>query len=873
MRRNPTTAMAGNLRWTRSGVVWADWILTGLPYGLRRVHDKVVVKTLHTALLRGLPGESLLLGVNAGTDPSAVVQRMLEGVDVDSAPAWVAECEATLETLAQIGPGERIYWLSVPLGQGRPIDIARQSAAAALVDLADRFGLPRGGVPVEELERRRDQAAQIRSRIPAPFRPQPATPAQMAWLDLHAQSRGLQSDANLPTGADERTRTVFSEPLLDEGGRGDTNGKRLAFNPLGRRYLKVSRPDDPTDPPASYQALLAIADTPAGGHEFPGSEILGRIDECGLDVDWGIRMEVKSSAEVAMDNERALKRLNEQCVQREGEQTHAVGMLDEVHQALTEYAGLLKADKHEVECRATVVFCLAAPTADGATWQAKALAGWFAEMGYKLIQPLGNQERLWWTMQPGVAASQSFRECVQITTSEKFAGLVPLISNKVGDRKGVALALNISNGPLLDVNEPCGPTGVILHDFEGASEAGKDESASFAVSAELGAGKSYLLKSVAGWTIDRGGRVILTDRTSGGEYQKWATSVADTAVASISADPGWSLDPLRLYGPVAGARIAQSFFTPLLSVPPTSRMGALLSECLEPSYLAAHDITSCGALMKHLAGLADEEARDIARLMAVYASKDFGRIIFDPTVPVLSLDAPGIVIRTHQVRLPTKSELEKEHLFKQLPLEKTYGRAIFSLTSELARTICFSDPSVFALSVNDEFHATSSSPEGENAAADLIRDGRKHKGAIALGSHDAEEDFGSEVMRELIPTRILMRHKSAKLAQRGLRWLGADADNQELIDLVTKDLSPVAREDGGEVYVPEHRRGECLFRDSSGNIVRAKILGPQLAARAAASNTSALASTLASSLAGSLVDTEVIATSSLVTSKGSVAEQ
>lgn len=859
MRRFPTTRMAGNLRWTRSGVVWADWILTGLPYGLRGRQDKLDVKSLHTGLLRALPGESLLLGLSAGTDPAAIVERMLDGIDPDQAPDWVAECEATLNTLAHIAPGERVYWLSVPLAQGRPLDIARQSAVAAVGEIADRFALPRQGVSREELERRLAQAERIRARIPGPFRPVPASPAQMAWLDLHAQQRGLQMDANIPaapvaasagptgTAPAGSQSVVFSEPLLDEGGQADLAGDgpswrswTAGLNPLGRRFLKVTRPDDPADPSASYQSLLVMAGTPAGGHEFPGSEVLGRIDEFGLDVDWAMRLEVKSRSSVALANERALKSLNEQCEQREGEQTHAVGVLDKVRDALTEYTALLAADEHEVECRATVVFCVASPTADGATWQAQALAGCFADMGYRLAQPLGMQTRLWWTMQPGVPASATFRECVQITTSEQLAGLVPLTSNRVGDRAGVLLALNISNGPLLSELEPCGPTAVILHDFEGASESGKDESASFAVSAELGAGKSYLLKSVGGWTCDRGGQVVLTDRTASGEYAKWATSVADCAVASISAEPGWSLDPLRLFGPIHGARVAQSFFTPLLNVAATSPEGALLSSCLEPAYLAEKDITSVGALMKHLACRPEQGARDLARLMGVYASKDFGRVIFDESVPALSLDAQGIVIRTHQVRLPTKDELSTEHLFKMLPLEKVYGRAVFALTSELARTVCFSDPSQFALFINDETHATTSSPEGQAAIEEFIRDCRKHKAAIGLGSHDAA-DFGSEVMRELIPTRILMRHRSVPLAKRGLNWIGADQDDQSLVDLVTKDMSPVKRKSDDDRFVEEHRRGECLFRDSSGNIVRAKIMGPQLDARATASKTSAQA--------------------------------
>ncbi len=49
---------------------------------------------------------------------------MLEGVDLEDCPEWVAECEATLDSLDEIGPGQRVYWLSVPLGVDKPSDRA-----------------------------------------------------------------------------------------------------------------------------------------------------------------------------------------------------------------------------------------------------------------------------------------------------------------------------------------------------------------------------------------------------------------------------------------------------------------------------------------------------------------------------------------------------------------------------------------------------------------------------------------------------------------------------------------------------------------------------------------------------------------------------
>ena len=64
--RSPARTLAGHLTWTRTGSVWALWRLQPLPYGYRRAKDKREARALHQALIRALPGESLLLGVCAG---------------------------------------------------------------------------------------------------------------------------------------------------------------------------------------------------------------------------------------------------------------------------------------------------------------------------------------------------------------------------------------------------------------------------------------------------------------------------------------------------------------------------------------------------------------------------------------------------------------------------------------------------------------------------------------------------------------------------------------------------------------------------------------------------------------------------------------
>ena len=316
-----------------------------------------------------------------------------------------------------------------------------------------------------------------------------------------------------------------------------------------------------------------------------------------------------------------------------------------------------------------------------------------------------------------------------------------------------------------------------------------------------------------------------------GEYAAWATSITDAQVVSVD-DPTTSLDPLRLFPGPVGAQVALSFLTPLLNVAPTSAQGVLLSEVLDPDYLTQHHITGMSALPAHLAGADLPGATELGRLINVFARKAIGRVVFDPSLPALAADSSAIIVRTHGLQLPTVAEMDNQHLFAQMPVEKILGRAMYALIAALARRWCFADRSRLGVFVVDEAHHVTSSPEGERELIDFIRDGRKHQAAVLLGSHDPEADFGSPTLRGLIPTRVLMRHRDHTLARRGLAWLDLDPTDETLVKLLTEDTSPV-----GADGVPWHRRGEALLRHPTG-VGRIKVLEPSRPDRAAAARTS-----------------------------------
>lgn len=833
--KNPIIALHQNLRFTTSGQVWADYLLSGVGYGLRPPEKKEQARELHQGLFRALPGESLMLGLCSTLDPYQVVQGMLEGVDIDNCPDWVAECEATLETVERFSPGRRIYWLSVPLEMGNK---TWASFRAAKDSVESALGLPVSPPSKERIQSLLAQARRIVERIPAVFQPVPTTPAHAVWLHQHMLDRGLYRDGILPETTAQATpkrRSALVPVLMDEGGTTDATSRKdkLLANPLTRRFLKVVSSDLPYEHAASYQSMLVVSNVPDGEMLFPGGEMLGRIDESALAVDWAMRLTVRASKEVLRTNQRALETLNEQFSQREGELSHGVSALHMAAEDLSEYAAVLESDKNEVECQATIILSVAAPDPEVAQSYATGLATWFEGASYKLSQPIGYQEEMWWQMYPGVPTGPFTREYAQITTSGGLATLVPFASAHVGDQRGTLLAININTGPMLDEHTPCGAAPLIMHDPDGATD--RNVAGSIAFCGDLGSGKSYVLKKEAGAVLDRGGRIIATDRTARGEWGAWAQALTDPCVVDV-ADPQWSCDPLRAFPDLTvGARVAHAFLTPLLNLQPTSEQGVLLSEVLEVKYLRDQEIGSLSSLIEHLASdCALDGAKDLARLMRAFSRKELCRVIFDVSLPSIDLGAPALVFLTYQLALPKKAELEHEHLFRQLGIEKIFGRAFFALITGIAKIACFSDLDQLAAFIVDEGHAVTSSTEGLETLIDFVRDGRKHRAVLFFGSHDPDQDLPSEVLRGLIPWRILMRHTDETLAKNGLRWLGLDPDDPELVELITKQTSP--RPDQ-ESLVPTHRRGECLIRDDAGRVARARILPPALKARDQAART------------------------------------
>lgn len=826
--RTPAHSIIRHLMWTRSGVVWATWRLRGIPYGYAAASTRQLARLHHRALLRALRGEALLVGLCAQQDPVSVAERMLAGIPVTRHQGWAEEVLLTLDALAEVPVGERAFWLSVPLAGGDVRQRASASLRAVSTELRDVLALPRRMPAQAEIEAALAAAARVEEALPAEFEAVPAGAAELAWMSMHAQLRGLRADTAIPRehspdepiAADRITGpSAFPDAVLDEGGRSDPAPEfSTGRNPFARRFLKVS---SPAAEEASYQVLLALTGAPKDGWRVPGAEWIAHADAFDFPVDWAVRMQITSGGAVRRRNASAENALRDQIFQQhpDGETSlvPGAGQLGEAAESLRSYAESLASSEREVEVQATTILAVAGTDAVSAIQQAKTLRQRYALGEFAFDSPLGGQEPLWWAMQPGVVTERIVRELAQITTGRELATAVPLASSEIGDPRGLHLAENISSGRRAPV----------FLDPEGTIQA--DRSASIGLVAELGAGKSYAMKKIAGDVLDRGGRVFIIDRTEAREYARFARSLLpDHTVTVDLLRPAVSLDPLRVLGVDAGGGHVQSLFTAMLGIRPRDELGIELARLLAPERLRAEGIDGLPGLREAISGRGGITGR-LGELMNTLASKDIGRVLFDPLLPALDLGARAIIPLTAGLALPGEHELAQRHLFAELPLEKLFGRAVYAFLTGLARQICFASDD-FALFCADECHHITTSPEGRAHVLDFLRDGRKHNAAAMLASHDPW-DFGDERARGLIPVRIVMRHSDAGLAERALAWLDRELPGDEaLLRELMEDTSPA----GADGTVPYERRGEAFLRDARQRIAKIRIIPPQRPARRAA---------------------------------------
>ncbi|MEV5850404.1 ATP-binding protein [Streptomyces sp. NPDC051985] len=856
--RVPIRHIAGHLVWSTQGSVWAVYRLHRGPdaqgrreetvqgtYVPAAVRDEQLAKVTH--LVRSLSGAPRLYGMCAQIDPGEIALRMIEGIEpAEQATGagrhpWVENVEATLSLLDDQEMHRRTLWLAVPLqAEGTGLQVSA-SLGAAWAELAPTLGMRPAPVARREVSAYREQASRVEAALAGGIALRPARPAEVVWMIQHALHRGLSepllaeaesSDLyggqiqggvlRSPSYADlgqVRLQEGGIDPELDDvdglktAGRLTRSGRTAWWrlntgSPLGRRWLQVESGNG-----VGYQAQLALAECPPAVSEH-AADLFAQLELLDFPVDYTVDLTLVPAEKARDQVRRKRTELVDQADQYDARPTGMPASLTEAARDLGELDARLSRTSVEVEVQSVTVLTVWGPTAAVCDARARALAALLGGADYRAVRPAGLQEALFTLGLPGTVRPGVVREFTQHQVSEDWALGGAFTAAEVGD----------PNGMFLGVDLDCGTTRPVMINVADAPKV--DASASMGIVGDLGAGKSVMEKLIAEAVWARGGCAICIDRTPVREWATFARTAAKGRVQIIdAAQAEVSIDPLRMFDGLEGRHYALSYLTLQLGIGPMSTNGEVLHHAVEQAALS--DAPSMHRVLEVLeematseAGKRQDAAATLAGLIRVVATNSLARMVFDPALPPVRLDASTasdmIVITTTGLKLPPKAAFDKPEVLHQQPLEALIGRAVLYLIAAIARQKAFEDPERFTAVVLDELYWLTSSAEGTALVHEILHDGRKHGAGLLAGSHDAEE-LGPD--RGLMAYRALARTADRERARRGLEFVGLDPSDSELLRLVTTSLSPVGQ---------RGREGEFLLTCPRQNTGRVKVSIPRI---------------------------------------------
>ncbi|MGW5587466.1 ATP-binding protein [Streptomyces sp. NPDC003857] len=856
--RVPIRHIAGHLVWSTQGSVWALYRLHPGPdtQGQREetvqgthvpaaVREEQLAKITH--LVRSLSGAPRLFGLCAQVDPGEIALRMIEGIEPAEQVSgggrhpWVENVDATLDLLDDQEMHRRALWLAVPLQTETGGLQVSASLGAAWAEIAPTLGIRPAPVARREVTAFREQASRVEAALAGGIAFRPARPAEIVWMIQHALHRGLAEPllaeaepSNLyggqiqggvlrsPSYADlgqVRLQEGGIDPGLDDvdqlkGTGSVSRSGRTAWwrlntgSPLGRRWLQVE-----SETGVGYQAQLALAECPPAV-ATETADLFAQLEMLDFPVDYTVDLTLVP-AEKARDQVRRKKNeLIDQADQYDARPTGMPASLSEAARDLGELDARLSRTSVEVEVQSVTVLTVWGPTAAVCDARARALAALLGGADYRAVRPAGLQEALFTLGLPGTVRPGTVREFTQHQISEDWALSGAFTTAEVGDPNGMFLGIDLD----------CGTTRPVMINIADAPKV--DASASMGIVGDLGAGKSVLQKLIAEAVWARGGCAICIDRTPVREWATFARTAANGRVQIIDAAQAQvSIDPLRMFDGPEGRHYALSYLTLQLGIGPMSTSGEVLHHAVEQA--AASDTPSMHRVLEVLEEMAASElgkrqdaAATLAGLVRVVATNSLARMVFDPTLPPVRLDASSasdmIVITTTGLKLPPEAAFANPEILHQQPLEALIGRAVLYLIAAIARQTAFEDPDRFTAVVLDELYWLTSSAEGTALVHEILHDGRKHGAGLLAGSHTAEE-LGPD--RGLMAYRALARTADRDSARRGLEFVGLDPNDPELVRLVTTGLSPVGQKSRG---------GEFLLTCPRQNTGRIKVSIPRI---------------------------------------------
>lgn len=825
-------AVVGNIRFTRGGV-YADYLIDGLPLVMRSLRTHERAARMFRSLGRELPSGWSLSGVLDATDPNRLMRNMVgryahRGDWVQHCRAWQPRFDPTADIDADaaqpaaeqvVREERRRGWLTIPVDSGR----AGRTAAGHAERLKD-WVIGRDVDSDTSVAAYRALADEVVSTLPDVFNVRAATPAQIQWHHRHNVFRGVLHEPIPPAnvGPDSLDADAFIRPALDEG----ANQIRNRWFPTMRPIVRVYDADT-AGGLASFQAFLVIERFPRSGLRFTRAAFLHNLDNIDTEatIDWLQNMTVRTPDRAAVLNQHNAKNIRDQMQQR-GRLVDDDTELDDQLEETWEYTAEIKTNPSERELDVATVIAVGAASMEVLEDAVKQVKLELDQGEIAAGRWRGAQAKLWLAYQPGSERFSSLNEFRDPTTAHRWSRFTPLVSTRVGDATGSPLA----------INQTTLRKSLILHDPEGS--ALRDRNTGLAIVGDPGGGKSQRAKLSGIEVCKRGGRVVVFDPGTHGEWAQAFRNVAETTVIDPTRSP-YSVDPLRMFDFETAGSVAADHILPMIGVPADDPMETRFTLMVRPEFREANGIGSMQRLISYLRQQPDAGDDELLARLEAWSSLPYARALFDETLPVYTPSQSLVTVwRTNALGLPDADDILNSHLYAKLAKRARAGMAIYGLVVDTEQRHMFARRDQYSTMIFEESAELLAYPAGARAAHRITRQGRKHATGIWLISQDYR-DF-ARMGDKFITQKWLFAVRDEELAAATLQWAGIDPQlYPDVVESYCEDTSPaVSAEDedvdtDGAGHVDPTRLGEGFLVDERGRRARVKFLGapmPQMAA-------------------------------------------
>lgn len=839
---DPPKRVENNLVFTKGGV-YAEFLLDGLPVLMRsyEVHDRAAKLTRN--LGRYLPSGSLVRGLLVAEDKNALLRNMV-GSHADK-PAWVTQCRhwepiianpsKSNNTSGHSGPVRALFWLTVPVDAGT----AGRTSLGQGKRMWDWVS-GRDKDSTTSIHHYATVARKIVATLPDEFNIRPASPAQIHWYRRHRSSLGVTHEPLPATGTGPASLTAkdFPPTAFDEGDNAARPWWRPSFKPLVRVY----NPDDPSAG-SSYQTFLTVEHFPEKGLRFPRASYLHALLNVATEatIEWTQHLNIRTPQDAQAVNYRYTKNIKDQMHQR-GPRAAEDDELPKKLSGTRAYSSQLNANPAERELDHTVIIAVGADSPDILDDAVKQIRQELDTVGIAVKRRRGAQSLLWKAFSTGSETTSPLDEFRNPTTAHLWSLFLPLISGRVGNVKGSALA----------VDQTTMRPSIVLHDPEGTARRNKNTG--LAVVGDPGGGKSHRTKLSALELILRGGRVVVFEPDT---IAEWARALKPiTGIRFIDPTVGqWCFDPLVIFPEHLAARLAAAHILPWIGVAADSILAKRYRRVLRPENRQTHGITSHRALLHYLRAQPDSD-NDELLLRLETAEEDFPGLFDDDLAPYKPEDAPATVYLTGNLALPDAEDIANEHLYRQLSGVQRAGMAIYGLLVDIEQNYMFNRVDSFDVMVFEECAQLLAYPAGARTAHLITRRGRKH----ATGIWFITQDFRdlARMGDKFVTQKWIFRIQDPELAYLTLKWARINPDMYpELVTALCEDTSPGNTRDEDIIHdgdgwssriteagaVDPHRLGEGFLVDEFARAARVQFFGAPTEELARAFDSTALVAT------------------------------